>query len=576
MKIRTKSVMAGAAALVISAGILVSGATAAFAAGTPGWESDSAALGSITFYNASGAVITGGSLDDHPLGAFAAASGAGRPGDSKAQLKAYTPQVGVNPGLWSGDTLTGSTDYPNVSAPAAVKALTNPVVSGVGSDFSMNDYIGEIPNTSTAAGYQDLYEIRLYTSGNGQAQSGSYFRADIQVNTAANTWAVVFPAAATATSTSLTASPNSPAASGSAVTLTAKVLPAGTAGAVDFTDGATDLGNGTYDAATGTATITTHPGDGAHTFSASFAPADTGSFTGSSATPLNFTITPSGTPTTTTLATNPTSPVTADASGNANVTLTATVGPGTLAGSVEFFDGSTDLGAATVATGVATKSVTLTANGSPHQLTATFTPTDTTFSPSTSLVSSFVVVPVNFGSSAIQLQAQDNTAPFAGSLSLQVANGTKVTLTQVDPTTAAGHPVIAGDATGHRHAWVFDGSLSGVSVVDTRPSEAGWTVTGQASNFVNGSTTITADHVGWTPAAPSGDAEGVVTAGAAVASVLATITSHGLGQTTNLGAAAVGSGLGTANLKSDLDLRIPDTSPTGLYNSTLTLTLISP
>ena len=48
---------------------------------------------------------------------YAAATGPGRAGDTKAQLKAYTPQVGVLPGLWSGDILTGSTNYPATGAP---------------------------------------------------------------------------------------------------------------------------------------------------------------------------------------------------------------------------------------------------------------------------------------------------------------------------------------------------------------------------------------------------------------------------------------------------------------------------
>ena len=66
----------------------------------------------------------------------------------------------------------------------------------------MNDYISEIPeHLSTQAGYQNLYEIRLYTSGPGQSQGVTYYRADIQVNTAADTWSVVFPAGRDTTTT---------------------------------------------------------------------------------------------------------------------------------------------------------------------------------------------------------------------------------------------------------------------------------------------------------------------------------------------------------------------------------------
>src|SRR5262245_29699172 len=100
MKIRLKAVGTGAAALALMAGVLVGSGTAAFAATPPAWEPDAAALGSISFFDASGASITGGSLDSHPVAVYAAASGPGRPGDTKAQLKAFTPQVAVDPALW--------------------------------------------------------------------------------------------------------------------------------------------------------------------------------------------------------------------------------------------------------------------------------------------------------------------------------------------------------------------------------------------------------------------------------------------------------------------------------------------
>src|SRR5262252_1288436 len=100
MKIRIRSALAGAAvALVTTAGLLAGTGSAAFAATPPGWEPDAAALGFISFFDASGNAITGGSLDSHPMAAYSEASGPGRPGDTKAQLKAFTPQVGVLPQL---------------------------------------------------------------------------------------------------------------------------------------------------------------------------------------------------------------------------------------------------------------------------------------------------------------------------------------------------------------------------------------------------------------------------------------------------------------------------------------------
>lgn len=64
------------------------------------------------------------------------------------------------------------------------------------------------------------------------------------------------------------------------------------------------------------------------------------------------------------------------------LTLTATTSPGSMGGSVTFKDGTTVLGSQTVTTGATTGSAsittaTLSIAGSPHSLTAVFTPTDT-------------------------------------------------------------------------------------------------------------------------------------------------------------------------------------------------------
>ncbi len=184
----------------VSAALFVLTAGRAVGDTPPGWEPEGGTLGSIAFYDANGHLVTGGDLGAHPSAFFAAASGAGRTGDSKAQLKAFTPQVGVAPALWSGDTLTGATTYPNVDAPPTVATMTVPVVSGTAGDLSFADYIGEFPNTLAEPGYANLYELRLYTSGPGQAQNVVYFRTDIRVTVLGDVggavtglWDVVYP-----------------------------------------------------------------------------------------------------------------------------------------------------------------------------------------------------------------------------------------------------------------------------------------------------------------------------------------------------------------------------------------------
>jgi phosphate transport system substrate-binding protein len=175
----------------------------------------------------------------------------------------------------------------------------------------------------------------------------------------------------------------------------------------------------------------------------------------------------------------------------------------------------------------------------------------------------------------VLMSATNLTPPFVGTVSLRVS-ALPVELTQVDPGTPAGRP--ATDRDGHQHAAVFTGTLSGVAVQDTRPSQPGWTVTGQASAFQGPTDFIPAEDLGWTPALSrqGSDAEGTVTAGPAVDPVLKTPTSHGLARPGNvLATAKPGSGLGTQSVIAELQLWLPDTTPGGALADTLTLTLVS-
>jgi len=94
----------------------------------------------------------------------------------------------------------------------------------------------------------------------------------------------------------------------------------------------------------------------------------------------------------------------------------------------------------------------------------------------------------------------------SGVLALTVA-ADQTTLTEVD----TGDPLVRE----------FTGGLPTVTVTDTRSvvPDGPWYVLGTASDFVSGTDTITADHLGWTPTLaddygpsiePGGDIEGVV------------------------------------------------------------------
>ncbi|WP_380124556.1 substrate-binding domain-containing protein [Dactylosporangium cerinum] len=179
----------------------------------------------------------------------------------------------------------------------------------------------------------------------------------------------------------------------------------------------------------------------------------------------------------------------------------------------------------------------------------------------------------------VLLNGDNQTAPYQGAVTLQVAGGTAVHLLQTDPGAPGGHPAQATDPTGHRHAWVFTGTLTGIAVSDTRPDQPGWTLTGQATDFVAGATTVSGANLGWIPelVTSTSDAEGTPVAGPVVLPRMQVATANGLAEPGNtLASAPPGSGLGIQNVSAAMALWIPDTAPTGTYTSTLTLTLISP
>jgi hypothetical protein len=95
------------------------------------------------------------------------------------------------------------------------------------------------------------------------------------------------------------------------------------------------------------------------------------------------------TPTTTTVSAAPASPVTAGTS----VTFTATVSPAAAAGTVQFADGGTALGAPVTVSGGTATFTTSTLSAATHSITAAFTPSAATYSASTSSALAYVVNP---------------------------------------------------------------------------------------------------------------------------------------------------------------------------------------
>jgi hypothetical protein len=283
LKGKLRALAAGAVALAAIGTGVIAASSVAFAGGgggsTPPWEASisPAPNGFITFYNAQGQVITGGSINDNGLGAYAVASTPGTAGYKKATLFIYTPVSGENPGSWSGEGISLSTNYPNASAPAPIGTTSNPVETNGGTDTSLADYIATFPNTQVAAGYPGLYDVRMKLSGGGLPPQSTYWDTVISVNTSNDTWSVDYPDYTQNTTTALAASPPSPQTPpASSTTLTATVTPeADAVGTVSFWNGSTQVGATQTVSGTGanTASVMTTPPTGSTTYTAVFTPA---------------------------------------------------------------------------------------------------------------------------------------------------------------------------------------------------------------------------------------------------------------------------------------------------------------
>jgi len=143
---------------------------------------------------------------------------------------------------------------------------------------------------------------------------------------------------------------------------------------------------------------------------------------------------------------------------------------------------------------------------------------------------------------------------------------------------------------------VATGAINQVYVVDYRQSDPGWSATGQASKFCDGSGASSGEAnnapaaapracnpgdkefpgswLGWTPKVRS-------TSGATLAATVGATrvpsgpsSSTGLDVSRSLASASAGAGLGVARIDADLLLQIPVVSPAGSYQSTLTLTVL--
>lgn len=294
MKSLKKWCVASVVALAAS-GAVVAAAPAAGAAVTvdPAVTGDpNASNGSISFYDATGNVVTGGSNLSH-LFDYAAASTPGRTGTTKATVYfAFPDHTKADSTTWFQSQRTASTTFPDVTTPAPI-GLTVPVAKAAGTEA---DLAALLPTTTldTTPGFAGIVQVRLKDSGPGIAvQTKPFWATDILFDSAAGTWQQVFPAARTGTAFSaISPAPASPAAAATPVTLTATLSatdlshPAGT---VRLLDGTTDLGPvDTFTAATGAVSDTITPAAGTHSYRFAFVPDAPATYVASSSAALAY------------------------------------------------------------------------------------------------------------------------------------------------------------------------------------------------------------------------------------------------------------------------------------------------
>ena len=411
-----------------------------------GANADPNEYGTVTFYDATGNVITSGSTTDPQSMKYAVAnSNPGNLGNNSAGLVFIQPNPGTPVGTWGGVQLNANNTYPIATAPAPLN--TSPNAATQTKTTTKTLAVAASQFVANPAPFDNVYQIRVVTPG-----SGVYAAATIKINPATSRWTQTFPvpvAGPTSTVTTLSASPTSPATAPVDVTLTANVS-AGGVGTVEFFNGTTSLGTSPVSGG-GATKLLTAVAAGSYSYKATFTPTSAAAFSGSTSGAVAYTVNAAGpakTPTTTTLAITPATAGTAPAS----ATLTATVGPTGVAGTVEFFEGTTSLGAAVpVSNDKASFDVTGLAART-YSYSAQFVPTNTTtFTGSTGTAPAYTVKarPVVATTTALTANPTTGTAPATVTLTATVSPSAADGSVRFDRgTTSIGIvPVTAGTAT---------------------------------------------------------------------------------------------------------------------------------
>ena len=454
-----KFVSVAAAAAVIGGGALLL-APAAFATGGTApapWEPDPASLGSVNLFNAAGQPVTSGTFSGSGSSAgvvtafsYAEASNNAGLAGAKAGLSWGFPNHAVNPpSTWFSTGSGTATAYPASGDPAPLNTATNPVASNPIANIAVIQGAG---TNDPTAGYDHVLEVRLYTLGGagGSNTGGYYWSSDIAYTynsaTQTGTWTEIASDTENITYSALVASPTS-GPQGTSVSLTAtETDESGTpvAGSYTFYNGTTAIASNVAVNGSGVATTTTSTLPfGTDNLSAVFTPTTAGD--GGSSQSTGFATENVSGPATNTALSIPGPVYATDAQGSYPASLDATVtlaigGTGVTAGSVAFFDGSTQIAsvpAPGAAGGVYDTTYDFTTVGN-HNITAVFTPTDPTVNaPSTSSVVTVNVLNKPHGACSNESAASPNCTD-TQDIEAGVPTGTITITTPYNGTSCAG------------------------------------------------------------------------------------------------------------------------------------------
>jgi hypothetical protein len=177
MRFVGRRVVVAVAALAATVGFLAMSSSAAVASGAP--YTDPNAVGTIGLCDQTGQPLTHGDLETKPFAWKAVGASAGptpfNQTGATAQLYAFQPRKGVDPGDWSGEQLSGASRFANLAHPTA--ALT-------GLDESLAVFVGHFPPD-----WNGYIQLRLYLNAPNAGEYTSTYNA-LNIVVKGNTWSV--------------------------------------------------------------------------------------------------------------------------------------------------------------------------------------------------------------------------------------------------------------------------------------------------------------------------------------------------------------------------------------------------